>query len=564
MTNPRNRAPAEEPTGTTLFSAIRRVVSIGGGLGLALTVIGAAAVLLGVVLVLFIPELRGAGYLVIIIGSFLFLGTLLISFQAVWESLTGRRGRYGSNTLVMIVTFIALAVLVFVVVERNTVRWDTTATQQFSLAPQTLEILGGLAEPVEAIAFFVPGDPSQEPFRLLAENQLNEFQHRSDGSFSYRFIDPDRNLAVATRYGVTQYPTIVFAGLDSGRIYRLTAPLFEERDFTSALLISTGVERKRVYYITGHGERTFQDVAPDSHQGFGFAVTGLATDNYEVLTLSLSQNPEVLQDLEGADFPTALIIAGPQQDLPEAHSQLIHQYLRDGGRLLLLLEPDSPESFIDLMGKWGVAVDKGSIVDLASHVSPEPLTPLITRAQYDPFQLAQPAVIVITGPLDETYFPGATALAPFYPPEEMPPTIRPFALAGTTLLSCMTADPQVTTCPEGDFGRVYVPAMAVQAVAPLNEAPNPDAPRETRIVVFGDTDFATNFHLNSVSNRDLLLNSVNWLTEDISLASVRPKAVTFRRLVVTTREMQLIRGMGWLVLPLVMTVLAGVTWWRRR
>ncbi len=564
MTSPRNRPAEEEPTGTTLLSAIRRVASIGGGLGVVLTAIGAAAVLFGVVLTMFIPELRGAGYLVIIIGGVLFLGTLLISFQAVWESLTGRRGRYGTNTFVMIVTFIALATLVFIVVERNAVRWDTTATQEFSLAPQTLEILGGLAEPVQATAFFVPGNPSQEPYRIPTENQLSEFRHRSDGRFDYRFIDPDRNLTLASQYGVTQYPTIVFEGMDSGRIYRLTAPLFEERDFTSALLISTGVERKRVYYITGHGERTFQDVASDSHEGFGFAVTGLATDNYEVLSLSLSQSPEVLQDIEDENFPTALIIAGPRQELSEEHSQLIHQYLRDGGRLLLLLEPDAPESFIQLLGRWGVAVDGGSIVDLASHVSPEPLTPLITRAQYDPFQLAQPAVIVITGPLDETYFPGATALTPFYPPEEMPPTIRPFALAGTTVLSCLTADPDVTTCPEGGFGNILVPAMAIQAVAPLNEDPNPDAPRETRIVVFGDTDFATNFHLNSVSNRDLLLNSVNWLTEDISLASVRPKARAFRRLVVTTREIQLIRGMGWLVLPIMMTVLAGVAWWRRR
>lgn len=564
MTSPRNPPPADEPTGTTLLSTIRRAVSISGGLGVALTVIGAAAMLFGVVLVLFIPELRGAGYLVIVIGGFLFLGTLLISFQAVWESLTGRRGRYGTNTLVMIVTFIALAALVFIVVDRNAVRWDTTATQQFSLAPQTLEILGGLVEPVQATAFFVPGNPSQEPYRIPAENQLSEFRHRSDGRFDYRFIDPDRNLTLATQYGVTQYPTIVFEGMDSGRIYRLTAPLFEERDFTSALLISTGVERKRVYYITGHGERTFQDVAPDSHEGFGFAVTGLATDNYEVLSLSLSQNPDVLQDPESADFPTAIIIAGPELELPEEHSQLIHQYLRNGGRLLLLLEPDPPESFVELLGKWGVAVDGGTIVDLASHVSPEPLTPLITRAQYDPFQLGQPAVTVITGPLDETYFPGATALTPFYPPEEMPATIRPFALAGTTVLSCITTDPDVTTCPDGGFGNILVLAMAIQAVAPLNEDPNPDALRETRIVVFGDTDFATNFHLNSVSNRDLLLNSVNWLTEDISLASVRPKALAFRRLVVTTREMQLIRGMGWLVLPIMMTVLAGVAWWRRR
>ena len=149
------------------------------------------------------------------------------------------------------------------------------------------------------------------------------------------------------------------------------------------------------------------------------------------------------------------------------------------------------------------------------------------------------------------------------PGEEMPNTIRLIPLARTTILSCVTMDVDVKTCP-GLSPTLLIPAMAVQASAAINEEPAENASREGRLVVFGDTDFASNYHLYSLSNTDLLLNSVNWLTEDVSLASVRPKPITFRQIVVTSREMQVIRGLGWFLLPVVMTLLAGVAWWRRR
>jgi ABC-type uncharacterized transport system involved in gliding motility auxiliary subunit len=40
-----------------------------------------------------------------------------------------------------------------------------------------------------------------------------------------------------------------------------------------------------------------------------------------------------------------------------------------------------------------------------------------------------------------------------------------------------------------------------------NDAPKP----ETRMVVFGDSDFVTNGYLGIPGNRDLFLNAVNWL-----------------------------------------------------
>ncbi len=550
-TNPQ-RPPTDSESKQTLLSSVMQAIPARGGLSIVIAIGGTIAIFLGLVILLFLQELRGAAYTVLAIGGIFLLTALMMSFATVLETITGRRGRYGANTLVMIIAFVALVVLVYVVAARNPQRWDVTATRQYSLAPRTLEILNNLAEPVKAIAFFVPDNAQQEVYRVPAENLLNEFRHRAGNDFSYEFVDPDREPTLAKQYRVTQYPTIAFEGETSGFRYRLTAPLFEERDFSSALLIVTGVEQKGIYYLSGLGERDPQDYDIDSHQGFGLAIDALTRDNYAILPLSLAETPEIPANA------AALIIAGPTRDLEANEAQLIHNYLKGGGRLLLLLEPDPPQSFKDLLAKWAVTVDEGIVIDMASSLAGQPQTPLIKREQY----LDTPPIDAITAPLDQSYFPGSTSFRPSLPAEEMPDTIVHYPVARTTLLSCLTPDPEINDCQFEGFD-VLFPGWAIQAVAPLNEEPVPDAP-EARIILFGDTDFGSNFHFYSQSNSDLLLNSVNWLTEDVRLGGVRPKLFTFRLLVVTAREMQLIRGMGWFVLPVAMTLLASIAWWRRR
>ncbi|MBI2170942.1 MAG: GldG family protein [Chloroflexi bacterium] len=549
------RRPSQETTGT-LASAIQRAIpsTAKGIVSLALALGGVLGLLFGGVVLLFLRELQGAGYTVLAVGGILLLAGLMLSFTAVRQSVTGRRGRFSTNTIVMIMAFLVLAVLVYAVGARNPVRWDATATKQFSLAPQTVSILEGLKGPVQATAFFVPGDAQQEPYRLSVEGLLDEFHHRSRERLSFRFVDPDVQPTLANRYRVTRYPSVVFEEMDSGRIYRLTVPLFQERDFASAILVVTGVEQKKIYFLTGHAERSIDDVDTSSRQGYGLAATGISTDNYEVRNLALAETPEVPSDT------AAIIIAGPRLDLTEGDAELLHRYLKSGGRLLVLLEPNPPQSFKDLLARWGVKVEDGTVVDLGSSISGQPQTPLIKKEQ---FFSDTPGQKTITSLLDQSYFPGAAAFQPVLPGEEMPDTIRLQPLARTTILSCLTLDPNVNTCP-GLSPNLLVPAILVQAIAPMNEQPLGGAPREAKLALFGDADFAANFHLYSLSNSDLLLNTVNWLTEDISLASVRPKPIAFRQLVVTGRQMQLIRGLSWFVLPVAMATLAGIAWWRRR
>ncbi|MDP6496190.1 MAG: hypothetical protein QGI09_12525, partial [Dehalococcoidia bacterium] len=66
------------------------------------------------------------------------------------------------------------------------------------------------------------------------------------------------------------------------------------------------------------------------------------------------------------------------------------------------------------------------------------------------------------------------------------------------------------------------------------------------------------------SNNDFFLNSVNWLTEDVSLSSARPKPPIARELFLSEPELRFIRYSSWLLLPIGISLLGAVAWWRRR
>ncbi len=554
---PKRQSPASAPEDQTSQSITHRLSSVRGILSGVLAIVGAVAVLAGLGIFLFIRELRGASYTVMALGGIMLLVSLMASFVEVRSAITGRRGRYGTNTAVMIVAFIALALLLQVVVLRNSVRWDVTATRQYTLAPQTVEILKNLKQPIKATAFFVPGDATQEQYRGGVEGLVKELSHRSS-EFSYRFVDPNLQPSIAKQYDVTQFPAVILENTETHSQQLLSLPLFQERDFASALLIVTGQKRKVIYYLEGHQEKNIQDRATDSHQGFGLAASSLIQDNYQIIPYSLyaDENPSI--PVTGDNAVAAVIIAGPTQDLIQKEIDALNQYLARGGRLLLLLDPNPPQTYKDLLARWAVTVEDGYVQDEASNVAGQKQTPLIRRGQYND---AAP-VDVITRPLDQVYFPGTSSLRPSLPAEELK-NIQVYPLASTTILSCVAKSPDAGQCAPQDLN-FQIPGIALMGTAPLNEKPDPEAVQLTKIVAFGDTDFATNFHLYSLSNSDLLLNSVNLLTEDITLSSVRPKPIAFRRLVVTGRELQLIRALSWFALPAAMAMLAGVAWWRRR
>ena len=559
---------------------------------------GAIALVGATVIYLWAPDLRTFTGPVIYLGLALLALAVIGSFRTVIGTITGRRGRYGANTLIMIILFLALTTLLYVILAIQEFRFDTTANKQFTLAKQTVNALTELDEEIEAIAFFVPTDQLQQQLRYQAETLLYEFAQTSD-KFTFRFVDPELDPSTARRYGVTDFGTIVLENKFTGKRHPIHTPPVTEQDFTSGLFVVTGEMQKVVYFLIGHGERVPSDVT--SEQAIGLAARGIISDNYRVDTLNLFKEGEV------PDNAAVVIAAGPSRGFLTRgtnEEELLKEYLEKGGNMLVLADPDIPRDWRRLLHPWGVALVStveipeeiddtdnlwnrsaarafpapGMIVDQGSSVTGSPRTPILEPLSYnrntEEFGNTYPREnpITITSNLDVTFFPNAVGVTSSLPPQFIPPSMKIIPLAVTSFESWITArDDDDDFDPKLDrLGPVAV-AVAVESYGPIpGELDADNQPRvitlgetPTRLVVFGDVDFASNRWFNAFSNRDFLLNSVNWLTGDYDLISIRPKTTVFRELVTNKEEFQFIRYSSLFLLPATILILGTVVWWRR-
>ena len=536
--------------------------------GPILSLAGAVILAGGAVVWLTIRELRGPA-LVLIIVALLMLGTsVLTNLPAVKSAVTARTGRYAANSSVMIAALAAILALVGFISFENSYRLDTTATRQFTLAPQTKKILNNLDQEVKATLYSSPDDMRQERIKRQAEDFFFEFNRRNR-NFTYEFVDPDLKPSQARLDGVREYPTVVFKVTGSLRYpYLLTPNLFgdnfvlSEQDLVSAVLISTGERQKVVYFTTGHRERDSGDSEQES-AGFGFARSGLLGDNYLVQTVNLKQVAAVPGDT------AVLIVAGPSGSFLVDERDKIHEYLRDGGRAIFLLDDAVNTQLNKLLNKWGVNLPAGTVVDVGSSVAGDSRSPIVRRGDYNTDS-------PITGPLDDTLFVETTVIQDIIQrapeglrrnPDELNITLVP--LARTSSFSCVTTDRDLSGCAgEDDIPGPLPIAMAIEALAPVGEEPaevgTGEEPQVTSIVIFGDSDFVSNQFYFALSNSDFFLNAVDWLAQKFDLISIRSKPQAFRALIIDQKEFDFIRYSSWFLLPTGIMLLAGIAWWRRR
>ena len=99
---------------------------------------------------------------------------------------------------------------------------------------------------------------------------------------------------------------------------------------------------------------------------------------------------------------------------------------------------------------------------------------------------------------------------------------------------------------------------------PGQAPPETPAKPQTRVVVIGDSDFATNAVLGTQGNRDFFLNAVNWVAQQENLIAIRPKQAGDRRVTMTEDQQRRVLYLSVLGLPLIVAALGIWTWSRRR
>jgi len=508
-----------------------------------IAVLGLLVLLLGFVIMLALPEIRYAAWGILALGILLLAAAVIIDIRQVSRALTGRRGRFGTGTTVMASIFIGITLVVNAISIGNYHRFDLIGVEQFILTAQTKEVLSQLETPVKALGFFTPTDPTGYGINAYATSLLARYRDHTD-KLSIEIIDPDEHPDQARQYGITQYQTVVF---QSGEHYRLVSPeeILEgaEHAFTSAILEVTGTVQKKLYFLTRHGEANINSA---TSRGYSGVKDGLLDNLYKVDTLDLIFTPSIPEDC------TALIIAGPQQQLTSGEIEILERYLEDGGWLMILINPDPPPEIRQLLSSWGIDIEDGIVIDPSSYVDPNKDIPLIAWQRN-------------IWALQQAFLPGATAIIP---QEGLPETIVQLPLIWTSTDSWLERNFDPTKEPEFNEGieRDGSLALAVLITMAVSEAEGEATEEEQalRLVVFGDSDFCSNQHFYNGNNGELFLNSVNLLTAGTELISIERKVLPFRRLVVGPEVSRFISYSSIGLLPVLVLLAAGIIWWRRR
>ncbi|MDC0035427.1 GldG family protein [Chloroflexi bacterium] len=527
------------------------------------TILGAGgifAVILGGSINLAFDGLKDLSLWVLMGGAGLVFLALVLSPRTVAIFLAGRKGRYGANVAVMTLAFFIIILIANFLMYQNPNRIDVTATRVFTLSEQTYRILDNLSESdrsVHAYAFFV-SSPSSNNQRQSAEDLLNEFDRRSD-NFTFSFVDPELNRSEALKYKVTTYPSIVFEA-DDGKFEGVT--LLTEQDFVTGILIATGTEQKVIYYLTGHGETSISRdpmTGAIGLEGLDLAIDGMQRDNYFVMSFNLKQFERIPDDA------AVLIIPGPKnnKDLDEAEYEAILDYIQRGGRILMLLDPDPPVKFNTLAALYGMAISSEHVVDAVSNVSGEYLTPMTQKANGQFTTSSSIPGLTIADDISVTLFPDAAAILTPAPEEfALREHINLTQLSMTTPASWLTEDPEDIGYSSEKQSGPFPLAAVVEATGKYTDLSATH--KLAKIVLFSDSDFATNKYFASMDNADIFLNSVNWLADDFELISIRPKLLPYRELVVNSRERDFIKWSSWTLPPTFMLFMAFIVWWRRR
>ncbi len=567
---PSDQPEALEEQSRTLFSFIEPAFDLIAIFYAPILIAGVIGLIVGAVLLAFIGSLKLYGGIVIGIGAVLILLVALSYFSQVLAAFFSRTGRYGVNTVIMTAAFFGLVALVNYVAFENHVRSDTTATNQFSLAQRTRDLLDGLDRPINVIAYYPDQIPSIEMLtrRGKVETTLGEFARRS-GNFTYRFIDPQKEADLARGQGVTAYETLAVSavGTDIIDLVQPTDGVYSrlEQDLYTALLVATEAERKRVYFLSGHGER---DITRQAEDGYLKIREGLEVDNYQVETLPWAP---VDEDVEVPDDAALLVIAGPTGELPVAHLDALNHYMagrnldgtprREAARIIFLAEPDTHDTFRAFLAFWGVIVTDSYIRDVEGS---QPNAPRTLRVGiYNPD--APPEIVAPRGqPLNVAFMPGTAAVEPIL---EETNTRLPRPIAATTASARLIDDIERVDPVDDDPQRVYFPAMYLDIIAPVGGAAPTTRPPDNEIasmVVFGDSDFVSNRNVDRGSSAALFLNSANYLMGDFSLVSIRDREFVYREWNLDENEFNFVRFSTWLLLPGLMGIMAVMVWWVRR
>ncbi len=468
------------------------------------------------------------------------------------------------NLLTTLVLLGVLFIMINYVASQRYTRVDLTRTKIATLSDTTRQVLAQLKDPVTIIVFYQPqrskeDGGSPEPLYPLITDLLREYE-RFTNKLTIERVDPYRDRARAEQlvkqFSIDRLNLVIFqsgtrhkylsdtdlADFDYSAMNQGGAPTIKafkaEAAFTSTLLGVTQETQPLVWLTTGHGEKSMTSKAPD---GLAEMKQSFEQANMRLEAVTLLERSSIPSDVQ------LVIIAGPTRRFTETELLTLESYLERGGRLLALIDPLDNTGLDGVLERWGIELGLDIIVDPARQL------PFVSGGNlfvtdYTRHPIVQKMQTFMT------LYPLARSVRPVRP-TPVGLTITPLAMTSSSGWGEHETSTETFEYNEGkDLKGPVSIAVAIERTQPSR----------TRLVVFGDSDFAANAQLGNVGNRDIALGAVYWLTEQERLIGIGPKTLQSIKLNLTRRQLTRVLWFSLFALPLLCGVLGTGLWWVRR
>jgi gliding motility-associatede transport system auxiliary component len=453
--------------------------------------------------------------------------------------LSARQTKYATYVTVYVLVVLAVIVIGNILADRYNKFYDGTSNKRYSLSEQTAKIVKGLKEPA-TITYFDQATRFQR-----AKDLLGEYANLSP-KVHVVYVDPDKNPQVAREAGINTYgTTLVQVGAKKEQAKALT-----EEGITGAFIRDLKNNSRNVCFVTGSGEHQIDETDRGGYSNFRQL---LGKEDYTAKSIGLLAKAEVPSDC------TTLVIAGPTRDYLQPEVEAIKKYVEGGGRALFMLDPPlklghsevaDNDALTGLLQSWGVTMNKDLILDLnpiGQLAGVGPQVALVTSYGY------QPIVQDLKG--TATGFPLARSLD--FKNTDKTSIQKLFASSETSLATSNLSSPSVNANdPKNKKGPLTL------AVAGTYNAGKENS--QGRFVVVGSSSWAANSFLTFNGNGDLAMNTLNWLSSDEDLISIRPKKDEDRRVTMTRAQLSWVRATSQFLLPLAVVMVGVSVWWNRR
>lgn len=440
-----------------------------------------------------------------------------------------------TNTILIVA---GILLLINLLARRYFVRLDLTKSKEYTLSKSTKNIIKNLDDPITVSAYFSKDLPANiAKVRTDFKDLLVEYSNRSGGKINYEFINPNENEEIektAMQAGVRPimidvrekdqqkqqkaYLGAVLKMGDRTEVLPFVQPgASMEYDLTTAVKKISKLDKPSIGIVQGFGAASMQELAQVSQ-----ALSALYT--LEPIEITKPIEPK---------YKTILFVR-PKDTINPIAFQMLNQFLDAGGKLVAAINSvdgnlqnamASPMAtgIAEWLGSKGITVNMDLVIDnrcgQVNVQQQQGFFTMMTPIKFPYLPLAADfSTHSITKGLEQVIFPFVSSIQ-----------VNDSSLRYTSLVNSSEKSNTLSVPTMFDIQKQWNQNDFPKRNISMGGLIEKSGTNGWKMVIFGDGDFAVNSQQDrglAPDNINLLVNSVDYLSDDSGLMELRTKGAT--------------------------------------